>query len=57
VPELAIERTAPGKPAATAHDERQEREEENTRASAQFLDKIRMRLESSGQGIEPLLRT
>jgi hypothetical protein len=31
--------------------------EENTRASAQFLDKIRMRLESSGEGVKPFLRT
>jgi hypothetical protein len=31
--------------------------EENTRASAQFLDKIRLRLETSGEGVEPFLRT
>jgi cobalamin synthase len=31
--------------------------EENTRASAQSLDKIRTRLESSGEGVEPLFRT
>ena len=31
--------------------------EENTRASAQMLDKIRTRLESSGAGVEPLFRT
>ena len=31
--------------------------EENTRASAQLLDKIRTRLESSGDGVEPLFRT
>ena len=30
--------------------------EENTRASAQSLDKIRTRLESSGEGVEPLFR-
>jgi len=31
--------------------------EENTRATAQFLDKIRMRLESGGEPVEPLFRT
>lgn len=31
--------------------------EENTRASAQFLDKIRMRLESGGEAVEPLFRS
>jgi hypothetical protein len=31
--------------------------EENTRASAQSLDKIRMRLESRGEGVEPLFRS
>jgi hypothetical protein len=31
--------------------------EENTRASAQFLDKIRMRLESGGEDGEPLFRS
>ena len=31
--------------------------EENTRASAQLLDKVRMRLESHGEGVEPLFRT
>jgi hypothetical protein len=30
--------------------------EENTRASAQSLDRIRMRLESSGEGVEPFFR-
>ena len=30
--------------------------EENTRASAQFLDKIRKRLESGGDAVEPLFR-
>jgi hypothetical protein len=30
--------------------------EENTRASAQILDKIRSRLESSREGVEPLFR-
>ncbi|MGP0068583.1 MAG: hypothetical protein ACLQGP_33910 [Isosphaeraceae bacterium] len=31
--------------------------EENTRASAQFLDKLRSRLEPSPEGVEPLFRT
>jgi hypothetical protein len=31
--------------------------EENTRTSAQSLDKIRMRLESRGEGVEPLFRS
>lgn len=31
--------------------------EENTRASAQSLDKIRIRLESAGEGVEPLFRS
>jgi hypothetical protein len=31
--------------------------EENSRASAQFLDKIRMRLESGGEAVEPLFRS
>jgi hypothetical protein len=30
--------------------------EENTRASAQALDKIRIRFESTGEGVEPLFR-
>lgn len=31
--------------------------EENTRASAQFLDKIRRRLESGGEAVEPIFRS
>ena len=31
--------------------------EENTRASAQFLDRIRSRVESSPEGVEPMFRS
>jgi hypothetical protein len=31
--------------------------EENTRATAQILDKIRLRMETSGAGAEPLFRS
>jgi hypothetical protein len=30
--------------------------EENTRASAQFPDRVRMRLESGGEAVEPFFR-